>query len=314
MQGNQIETEKSREYQGKFIARFKDLGIGNPEGIPTKYATTSTEELQELAEKQTEQLVEVTDLSAAACIDGRKTLANADNSTPEIRLRRVGGSASNFGVALNAQASIVDTLSPDSTLNEQIKLVDDEVAQLTGFERSAHQGGCGGAGGEIEDNEAIATNPNILKATEAFMEIPEVKEYFGVGYSQILGDNVRQTATKTAELQRTEGWNGQAYVDGVTAENPSKVEILEVDHDDEKFHGHKEGSLVAIIGDETFAADNEFVWNLKASKQVAQALAGERGEEGYQQALIAEVAKHISVGDRLCHEDTPITLLTPKSV
>jgi hypothetical protein len=313
MQKSQIEMESSREYTGTYIANFKDLGLGKPDGVPTKYAGASKELLQEVAEHHAEKLVPVTDIDATGCIDGRKTLSNADESMPQKRLRRVGGSASNYGVALNAGASIVDTLSPDSSLGEQVNAVDEEVSQLTGFERSAHQGGCGGANGEIADHEAISTNPAILAATKTFMEIPAVKAYFEVGYSDELGEKVRENAAKTAELLKAEAWNGQTYVDGVTKENPGKVEILQVDPNDEKFHGHKENTLTVVIGDETLDMDDEFVWNLKASKKVAKALAGERGVEGYQQALISEVAKHISVGNRLCNEDTPIIIVASKA-
>lgn len=306
------ETENSREYTGTYVANFKDLGLGQPDGVPTKYAGASKEELQSVAETYARNLVPVTDNKAASCIDGRPKHSNADNSSPERRLSRVGGSASNFGVVLNADSPVVEVLPFDSTLNEQVRSIDEEVARLTGYERSAHQGGCGGAGGEIADNEAIATNPNILGATKTFMEIPAIKEYLGAGYDDKLGEKVRESASKTAELLIAEGWNGQAYVDGVTADNPSKVELLEVDHDDEKFHGHKENTLTVIIGDDVLDMDDEFKWNLKTTKQIAEALAGDRGIDGYTQALIAEIAKHISVGDRLCNEDTPIILISPQ--
>jgi hypothetical protein len=180
---------------------------------------------------------------------------------------------------------------------------------MTGFDRSAHLGGCGGANGEVDDNEAINTNPNILAAVKTFMEIPEVREYLGVGYNDELGERIRVNAGKTAQMLKKAGWVGQKYVDSVVETNPRGVEELEVDHDDEKFHGHKENGLAVIIGDKTLDVDNEFVWNLKASKEAARALAGQRGEEGYQQALIAEIAKHFAVANRLPGQDTPVFLL-----
>jgi hypothetical protein len=301
--------EKNLERKGMYIGKLKDLGLGNPDGIPSVYVNASDEEMNEHAARAVENLVQVTDLRACACIDGRHTNCNADGSNAQVRLRRVGGSASNHGVALNAEASITKTIPETASLGEQITAIDSYVEGATGFERSAHKGGCGGANGEVTDNEAINTNPAILEATRAFMSIPEVEAYLGTTYNDDLAERVRANAGATAELQRAAGWNGQAYVDGVEAEVARSVEDLAVDHEDEKFHGHKENVLEIIIGDKTEADDDLFVWNLKASKMVAEALAGERGHEGYTQAIIAEIAKHMAVANRLPSTDTPVTLL-----
>ena len=305
-----IEIEKTYERKGIYVGRLGDLNLGNPkDGIPSRYAKSSDAELREVAAQLPEQLRKPTDLTACSCIDGRHTLRNADGSAAEVRLRRVGGSGSNFGVALNAEASIVDTLDSESDLGAQISIIDTSVKDLTGFDRSAHLGGCGGANGEVDDNEAIHNNPAILAAVKKFMEIPEVREYLEVGYDDELGERVRVNAGKTAQFLRAAGWIGQKYVDGVVKTNPRGVEDLEVDHDDEQFHGHKENSLIVVVGDMTLDIDDEFVWNLKASKQVAQALAGQRGIEGYTQALIAEIAKHFAVGNRLPGKDTPVFII-----
>lgn len=307
-----IDMEKTLERKGMFIGQLKDLGLGNPDGIPSIYANATPAEHNERATQAAEKLVPVTDFRACACIDGRHTKCNADGSAPERRLRRVGGSASNHGVALNAEASVVSTLPADASLGEQIDVIDAYVTDLTGFERSAHKGGCGGANGEVEDNEAINTNPNILSAVKVFMGIPEVRECLGADFDDELGERARVAAGKTAELQRLAGWNGQAYVDKAEAEKPQFVEDLVVDAEDKKFHGHKEGEIRIIIGDETDGDDDNFVWNLKASKMIAEALAGQRGHEGYVQALIAEIAKHFAVATRLASQDTPVSLLISK--
>lgn len=301
--------QESAVRKGLYIGKLKDLGLGNPSGIPSVYADVSDDELIQLADLAAQNLVAVTDMGACACIDGRHTNCNADGSSAQIRLRRVGGSASNHGVALNAEASITKTIPETASLGEQITAIDSYIESATGFERSAHKGGCGGANGEVEDNEAINTNSAILEAVRAFMSIPAVEAYLGTTYDDGLGERVRANAGATAELQRKAGWNGQAYVDGVELEVPRSVEDLAVDHEDEKFHGHKENVLEIIIGDETEADDDKFVWNLKASKMIAEALAGERGQEGYTQALIAEIAKHMAVANRLPSSDTPVVLL-----
>lgn len=297
------EMEQSRERKVIVIGRPKDLGIGNPDGIPSTLADATDEELRQIAEQDNELLVEPNDMSCTACIDGRACLHNADNSEPKIRLRRVGGSASNFGVALNAEAPLVTALPPDASLGDQIMAVD----EFMGY-RSAHLGGCGGAGGEIQDNELIANKPQILSAVKALMSVPEVRKYLGVDYDDMLAERVRTNAAKTAQYLVQAGWDGQAYVDGVVATDPGNVENLQTDPDDHLFHGHKEAKTTIIIGDLTSRQNDEFVWNLKASKQVAEKMSGERGVEGYTQALIAEVAKHMAVVERLSSGETPIIL------
>ena len=107
----------------------------------------------------------------------------------------------------------------------------------------------------------------------------------------------------------SKGWDGQKYVEGVASEYPENVEELDVDENDPAHHGHKESRIIIVIGDKTIAEDNAFVWNLKATKEIAEKLAGQRGTEGYQQALIADIAKHLAVSSRLAHTDTPVELL-----
>jgi len=298
-----IEMEQTRERKAIVLGRLQDFGLGNPEGIPSSLANASHAELQEIADRDNEALVEPNDFTCTACVDGRKCIHNADGSEPKLRLRRVGGSASNYGVALNADASIVAVLNPEAPLGEQINTVDD----FMGY-RSAHLGGCGGAIGEIADHEAIHQKSAVLAAVKAFMAVPEVREYLGVDYTDELGERVRVNAGKTAEYLRTMGWDGQKYVDGVKDEVPENVEDLETDPNDHKFHGHKEAKLTVIIGDKTSAQNDEFVWNLCASKEVAEKLAGQRGEEGYTQAIIAELAKHFAVVDRLPVGELPVIL------
>jgi hypothetical protein len=323
--------EKTLERKVIVVGRLNQLGtsdrkLGNKEGIPSRYREASAAELQEMADAAARKLLLPTDSKATGCIDGRKKLRNMDESAPEIRLRRVGGSASNLGVALNAEASFMDTLDPAAPLEDQVEAIDGHIASLTGFERSAHTGGCGGANGEIEDNEAINADPAILAATEAFLAIPEIQAYLVTGHEddfQIdgseellpvfdagLAERVREASGKTAEFLKAKGWVGQKYVDGVIDENPRGVEDLEVDENDHKFHGHKEGAIFVVLGDETYAEDDDFVWNLKASKEVAEALATGRGREGYIQALIAEVAKHMATSSRLASTETPVAIIS----
>lgn len=188
MDERMAEKEKTPEISGTFIARLGDLGLGNPEGIPSMYADASAAELQELAEQYTKRLIPVEDATALRCIDGRHTIKNADGSPAVSRLARVGGSASNFGTALNGDAAITATPAEDNSLEQRILQVDEFIASQTGYDRSAHLGGCGGANGEIADQIAINENPAIMNAVEAFMAIPAVREYFGVDFNRDIAE------------------------------------------------------------------------------------------------------------------------------
>ncbi len=304
-----LEMETTHETKGLYVGRLGDLGLGNPEGIPSRYAEYSKEQLDEIAEQNARSLTEPTDLSCTACIDGRCTLHNADGSPAEVRKRRVGGSASNLGVMLNADASVTATFDMNASIGELVQIADDAAG-----ERSAHTGGCGGANGEITDNELIATEPKIMAAVKALMAIPAVREALGFDYSEVLGQRVVDNAGKTAVFLRAKGWDGQRYVDGVLAQNPRGVEELEVDHDDHKFHGHKEPSVSIVLGNKTMPLDHDgFVWNVEATLEFAEQVAGQRGDEGFQQAVIADIAKHMAVCKRLPSEETPVFLLGEKS-
>ena len=112
-----LEMESTRERISFVIGRPKDFGIGNPDGIPSPYATSSNEELQQVAEKDNEALDLPNDLTCTACIDGRKCLHNADGSEAKIRLRRVGGSAANTGVALNADSPVIQGIDLEQPID-----------------------------------------------------------------------------------------------------------------------------------------------------------------------------------------------------
>lgn len=303
--GSGIDMEDTHEKFSLVLGRLKDFGLGNLDGIPSIYANSTAEELNEIARQDADDLVDVTNTRLFACIDGRKTLKYADGSPSELRLRRVGGSASNLGVALNSGASIIDTLDIENmSIGDLVEAVDEIVG-----ERSSHLGGCGGANGEIDDSILISSDPSAMGAVEAFMSIPEVSTYLEVGFDEYIAKQITINAEHTARLLKVKGWDGQKYVSGVTSQNPYGVEELAVDESDHRFHGHKEGKVVIVLGDKTSAKDDEFVWNLKASKLAAAKLAGQSGGIGYQRAIIADIAKHFAVCKRLPSVDTPVLLL-----
>ncbi len=304
-----FEMEKTYERTGQYLGRLKDFGFINPGGIPSEYADYSDDQLRDKAQELAERLVAPTDKLVTSCIDGRKVLQNADGSVPEIRYRRVGGSASDLAVAMNSESSVLQVIDQDDTIGHQIE----SLAEITG-QLSAHLGSCGGANGEVEDDRAIASNPNIMNATGALISIPAVSEDLGIEFKQPVGDRIRETASQTADILEQKGWDGQTYVDGVCAKRPDAVEDLEVDLE-HPFKGHKEPCLAIILGDETLPLEYDgFAWNLEASKNAAKALASQAGQAGYERALTADIAKHMAVASRLPSDETPVFLLRSKAI
>lgn len=297
------ETEPTPERQGIFLGRLKDFGLGNPDGIPSIYATASNEELERLARDDAEALVDPQSETTFSCGDGRERIGNADGSEPMIRLRRFGGTASNLGVALNADAPVFDHLPANSSFGQMVTRVD----TLVGIDRSAHNQGCGSAKGETAHNQAIGENPAIANATKTFLNIPQVAEYLATSYDEVQAERVRVNTVKTADVLEAAGWDGNAYVAGVQEQNPGGVENLRDDPTD-RHHGHKESRIKIIIGDKTSSDGDVFTANLKASKIVAERLSG-GDEDVYARVIIAELNKMFAVANDLPSPETPVELL-----
>lgn len=298
------EMSKTEEtYRAIFVGRLSDIGLGNPEGIPSGLAEASDQELAAYAESLLEQLEEPEDLTADSCIDGREIMGCSDSSAPVLRLRRVGNSAANMGVGLNGGVLTVNDL-PEGDIMTQAAYVDEK----SGRKRCSHTGGCGGANGEISDNESIYGKDTIENAAETLMGIPEVAKALGTSYNATIAGEVRANARVTAEYERKKGWVGQNYVDSVMSDSPAMVDQLVVDPEDHKFHGHKENAVVIIIGDKTLRAGN-FVWNLTASNKAVEGLTKDADEATKQRTMLAEVMKHLAVADRLPSNKTPLIIL-----
>lgn len=311
-QGLDMSTTPERKEISKvtYLGRLGDFGLGNPDGIPSQLAEASEAELELYGERLLENSKSVTDFEHDGCIDGRHKICNVDNSPAEIRERHVSGSASNTEIAMNAQASVLDTIKADASLPEVVDVVDSFVAAASGKKRAAHTEGCGGANGAILHNELIGNNPAVLDATKAVMNLPEVRAVTGVMYEEKdpLAEAVRFQAPKTATWLRENGWNGQAYVDKTAAKQPEGVEKLQGAED--KYHGHAENALVVDLRDgEVVSMDDVFVVSGSSIVKKAKALSGQRGDEGYKQALIADFAKHMAVADVLPSDKTPVFLI-----
>lgn len=300
----EVQTEPKYHY----IGRLGELGIGNPDGIPSKLKNATEQELNEYGEKLVAHVAEVTDKKHLKCIDGRNCQCNADGSEPEIRMGRVGGTASNIETALNADAPVIATIAPDAEIGEIVEVVDQEFEDRTGIKRSAHLGGCGGANGAIEDNENIAENDVLGTVVGALFSHPVIAPHLD---AKIDLDQdwkpAKERARRTAGLLKAFGWVGQKYVDGVKDDEPRGV--MELETADDPYHGHAEDALALVVGERTIEMPDVFVWNIEASKAAAVAYAGKNNPDGYKQALIAEFAKHVAVADRLPSTDTPVYII-----
>lgn len=298
--------EQRERLSGSYLGKLRDFGLGNPEGIVSLIAEMGDTEFERIAQELAAKLVAVDDLTELSCIDGRHVNKNLDGTKPEARNRRVGGTACTLEVARNGgvPAIIGKQRSP---IGEQVDIVDAMVAENAGFLRSAHEGGCGGANGSVEDNAAICEKDEIMAATESVMNHGNIAEHINCKFDTAVGTLVRAHAGETAADFESLGWNGQKYVDGVHRSNPHGDEDLAVGHD--AFHGHHEKGIVVILSDEvTVAEDDWFVWNLSASKRIAEALS-DGDEQIYQQVMTAEIAKHLAVCDRLASPTMPIFIM-----
>ncbi len=309
--GNEEEMIKNHESlledQVLYLGRLDDFKLGNENGIPSKLAKASNEELEEYGKLLLERLTTITDIFHLACIDGRCKKCNADGSQPEIRANQVGATGILLPVAMNAEADFLGN-PEDRSLGENTKLSEDFYGDTTGIRPSAHLGGCGGVNGEVEDEDAIASNPKIIGATNALMSQPNVLSFTNLPFDAELGQRVSINAERTKHYLISQGWSGQEYVDAVTNTNPAGVEDLETT--DDPHHGHAEDAIAIVIGqDRAIDMQDVFTVSLDASKKMALAFAGQRGAEGAQQALIANLAKHLATSSRLASPQTPIFLV-----
>ena len=133
------------------------------------------------------------------------------------------------------------------------------------------------------------------------MDRDEVKKLANLEYSEKSANEVKSRAAMTAYYLKSEGWDGATYVDGVVNDEPADVEDLIVN--DEKFRGHQERGVVFVLSENKSVSEAKlqelglgdwFVVTLNDSVQMAEAFAGQRGDEGKKQALIANLAKHLA--------------------
>jgi hypothetical protein len=295
-----------------YLGTLGDLGLGNPDGIPSRLADVSREDLELYGEQLVASSKQITDYEHDACIDGRRRKMNCDGSQPEVRERHVSGSASNTEIAMNSGAPFVETINLHEGRDKVVSAIDAYVEAKTGKKRSAHSEGCGGANGAVLHNELIHSDPAPLGATEVFMNLPAIKALTGVTYDAELGDAVRAQALKTAQWLRNNSWDGQEYVDMVSEAEPAGVELLE--GGDDTFHNHAEDAVVFDLRTgEVVTRDDVFVISVSAIINKAKAFAGNPDEAGYKsaytQALIAGIAKHMAVAKVLPSTKTPVYLI-----
>lgn len=287
----------------RFLGRLADFGIGNPEGYRSSLADADKSALRTYAARLRASVRPVEDDAHDGCIDGRRTLDNADGSPATVRERHVSGSASNTEIALNA-----DAVTTATDLGATITAVDALVEAGSGKRRSAHRGGCGGADGAIAHNRFIAESLTALEVTEALLAQPELRSVLETTYDAELGRAVRRNAASTADWLEENGWQGQIYVDRAAQEEPGGVENLRTS--DDPHRGHAEDALVfECVEGHSVTAEDVFVVSVPAIAKKARALTGSRGEEGYRQAVIADLAKHVAVADALPHPSTPVFIL-----
>lgn len=293
------------------LGRLGDLGLGNPQGIPSSLKDATREELGAYGQQLLHTVVQVNDPYHFTCIDGRRCKGNADGSHTQCRRAQVSGTGAAVEIALNAGSPLLDE---QATLGHEVHVIEGALGFV---KRSAHLGVCGGVKGAVADNRAIAEKDAIMEAVNAVMSVPEVGLFTGFGYSAHVALQIRQRAPHTAAWLEENGWDSEKYVSGAREESPDGVEDLETF--DNGFGGHEEPALVLILSttrDKTVSPDEAerlglgrpFVVNIDASLDVAIQL-GMGVDEDVQAAFMANLAKHVAVADRLPSRETPVYLL-----
>jgi hypothetical protein len=157
------------------------------------------------------------------------------------------------------------------------------------------------------------TSP-VKNATAALMDKEPVKVVLDTAFDSVLADEVGLEADKVAQWLEAESWNGSEYTERAEATHPQGVEKLDGDTD-KPFHGHAEkaiGILVdrtAVFDESLMKANNvadTFGLTLGRIERVADALSGQRGAEGKQQATISGIMWNLGVANNLCHPNMPI--------
>lgn len=301
--------------QALYIARLGDLGLGNPKGIPSSLKNATDEEVRQYFHDMLKAVVEVTDRHHFTCIDGRKCVCNVDKSSPQVRRGQVSGTGAILEQAWNADAPLMGELHEDE---RDVYVLAQAVEKAIGIvERSAHLGRCGGVAGAVADNRAIGAKPAILSTVRALMELESMRSFTGVRFDDKAAALVRKRAPRTADRLERLGWNHDTFIKRVAQESPAGVEDLKTF--DNGFGGHEEPVIVFVLSrgrDKTVSQDEAeklglgrpFVANLDASYDVAVQL-GMGEDDAVRRALIANLAKHVAVGDRLASPDTPVGLL-----
>jgi hypothetical protein len=310
-------TEFEKEVTVLHLGSLADFGLGNAiNGIPSELADASEEEKITYGEKLKGAVAEVTDVCHFGCIDGRFCTCNADGSQPEVRRRQVSGTGLALEVALNSNASILDTIEDKDNIGQVITVVEEYFEKATGVKRSAHLKGCGGLKGAVTDGRAIRDKPAIMNTVEAVMNIPAMKQHTGIEFTTDVAQGVGERAGQTSDWLEAHGWDAEAYVSGVVANEPAGVEDLEAN--DDEHHGHTEPAIVFFLstGDKPkslseglmkqLGINAPFVVNLDASYDMAEVFGGQQGQLGRAKALIANIGKHAAVGDRLASPKTPV--------
>lgn len=334
-----IETHESEPMVTvQYLGPLSEFKLGNPNGIESSLTGETDAEKEErrraYGEKLKDAVATVTDKHHLGCIDGRFCLHNHDHTDAEIRRRQVGGTGATTEIALNSGSSLLDGLEaddPNPSLAAICAHIDNAVTQKTGIRRSAHTSGCAGIKESVADSRNMAANGASVAVAEAVMGLEPVATYSarffedgkGLEYTPERGEAVRARGPRTADVLEAGKWSGEQYVEATIDEEPVGVEDLDVGNDEnDAFHGHKENAIVFVVShDGTQALSKEkmrelglgqaFVVSIDASVDMSMAHAREEDDlsirrDQASQAMIANIAKHAEVANRLAHSDMPV--------
>lgn len=298
------------DIQPFLLGRLGDFGLGNPKGILSTLADATTQELEEYVAQLHKVIVEVTDRKCLSCIDGRRCLHNYDGTAPEIRLKHIGGTLALPAVAMTGGALVVKTI--DLTKENSVEALMVALEELLELQRSAHESGCGGALGLIEDQEAISVKQAIVEVVDAIMNHEALFAHTMVPYDKDTGKRIQERAGDTVNWLRRHGWDGKEQVEHAGEVSPAGVEVLE--------GVHQEPAVLVVYstsGKYTLSVDTlevmglgrPFVVNINVSEMIARTLADKDNDQSVGDIMASSIGEHVAGASRLASPQTPVFLV-----
>lgn len=302
MEAVRDKSDKIRELNIAYLGQLQQLGLGTDGGINTN---KSFQEINQATLRLREIIGKIEDFSHYSCIDDRFCIGNCGNGAVLLRPGQAGGTLAPTMAALYANSDIATVIS-NKDPNGLIWDTNSEICKLIEVFFSSHTGGCGAAAKLLKSTETIYSSESLKKATKTLMlSLHDDSDYGGFAFNDDQYDAIRENAGLL--LPTLDEWKPEDFTQKTKDAEPVGVEELE--HDDRlPHHGHKSDVIFVIKGGgvsiprhliPSIGLSGGFVWNVDESLRTSKLLAGHKGREEANKALMANIAWHLATADSL---------------